>query len=142
MIPLFPVFTGVRIAHLFVCPRDDRSEGYQFTPVRPSVWIQVHGLSDYLLLQFLSYILQDVCRHNGGVQGQRIFISGKYSQNDRKLDLVIFGRRGHYWCPTDTLHSSFVFCLCSFGYFLFFVVFVCLLGLVFVPRLWIFCLPF
>ena len=27
MTPLFPVFTGVRIAHLFVCPRDDRSEG-------------------------------------------------------------------------------------------------------------------
>ena len=36
MIPLFPVFTGVRIAHLFLCPRDDRSEGLSIYPC-PSV---------------------------------------------------------------------------------------------------------
>ena len=60
--------------------------------VRSSVWIQIHGLSGYLLLQFWSYsfnILQDVYTHNGGVHIHRILIFFKYSQNDRQLGLVI-----------------------------------------------------
>ena len=44
--------------------------------VRSSVRIQIHGL-------------QDVYTHNGGVHVHRILIFFKYSQNDRKLDLVI-----------------------------------------------------
>jgi len=39
MTPLFPVFTGVRIAHLFLYPATISRRAYQFTPVRPSVWI-------------------------------------------------------------------------------------------------------
>ena len=81
----------------FLCPCDKESGGILIYPC-PSVRIQIHGLSSYLLLQFWSYsfnILQDVYTHNGGVHIHRISIFIKYSQNDRQLDLVILFVRPH-----------------------------------------------
>ena len=77
--------------HFFFMPPRRRVGGILIYPC-PSIRIQIHGLSGYLLLQFWSYsfnIFQNVYTHNGGVHIHRILIFIKYSQNNRQLDLVI-----------------------------------------------------
>ena len=63
--------------------------------VRSSVWIQIHGLSGYLLLQFWIYsfnILYDVYTHNQWrwCACPQDFDFHQIFDNDRQLDLVIF----------------------------------------------------
>ena len=105
--------TQKMVTQLFYAPTTKSRGGHINLPlsIRSSVWIQIHGLSGYLLLQFWSCsfnIFQDVYTHNGGVHVHRILIFLKYSQNDRQLDLVIFSyqlHKGNMVCPANSSYS-------------------------------------